>query len=103
MVVITTRHDNGKIQLLGILKDRKKETVKDFLFSITSELRDTIENVCTDLYDGYINSAREVLGEKVTIIADRFHVTRLYRKVVDQLRKKEMTRLSVHDKNSITR
>jgi len=93
VVLITTRHDNGKIQLLSILENRKKETVKDFLLSIPKELRDTIENVCTDLYDGYINAAQEVLGEKVTIIADRFHVTRLYRKAVDQLRKKEMKRL----------
>lgn len=93
VVLITTRHDNGKIQLLGILENRKKETVKEFLLSIPNELRDTIAYVCTDLYDGYINAVQEVLGEKVTLVADRFHVTRLYRKAVDQLRKKEMKRL----------
>jgi transposase len=93
VTVITLRHDNGHHQLLGILENREKETVKKFLLSIPSELRSTVENFCTDLYDGYINAAREVFGDKVAIIADRFHVARLYRKPVDELRKKEMRRL----------
>jgi transposase len=49
--------------------------------------------VCTDLYDGYINAAREVFGRQVRIVADRFHVAKLYRKGVDDLRKTELKRL----------
>jgi transposase len=93
VTLITLRHDNGRLQLLGVLENRKKETVKNFLLSIPSHLRDTIENICTDLYEGYSNAVREVLGEKVNIIADRFHVACLYRKPVDDVRKKEMKRL----------
>jgi transposase len=93
VTLITLQHDNHRIQLLGILENREKETVKNFFLSIPSELRGTVENVCTDLYDGYIYAAREIFGEKVNIIADRFHVARLYRKSVDQLRKKETKRL----------
>lgn len=93
IVLITVRHDDGRIQLLTILENREKATVKEFLMSIPKGLRDTIENVCTDLYDGYMNAAIEVLGEEVNVIADRFHVARLYRKAVDQLRKEEMKRL----------
>jgi transposase len=93
VTLITLQHDNGRLQLLSILENRKKETVKNFFLSIPNHLRDTIENVCTDLYDGYINAAREVFGDKINIIADRFHVARLYHKSVDELRKKEMRRL----------
>ena len=39
------------------------------------------------------NAAKEVFGDKVKIIIDRFHVAKLYRKGVDTLRKAEMKRL----------
>ena len=45
------------------------------------------------MYDGYINAAREVFGEDTRIVVDRFHIAKLYRKAVDDLRKKELRRL----------
>ena len=36
---------------------------------------------------------KEVLGKKVLVVADRFHVAKLYRKGLDDVRKKEMKRL----------
>ncbi|PZN74863.1 MAG: hypothetical protein DM484_20165 [Candidatus Methylumidiphilus alinenensis] len=53
----------------------------------------TVQCVCSDLYEGYTEAAREVFGENVEVVADRFHVAKLYRKEVDTLRKKEMGRL----------
>lgn len=81
--------------VLGILKNRKKQTVKDFLSSIPNHLAKTIENVCCDMYDGFINAAKEVLGSKVNIIIDRFHVAKNYRSAIDTLRKQEMKRLKI--------
>jgi transposase len=49
--------------------------------------------VCSDLYAGFINAAKEVFGRKTYVCADRFHVTKLYRNGLDSLRKKEMKRL----------
>lgn len=92
VVIISTRID-GKIVVLGVLKNRKKETVKDFLLTIPSHLAKKIENVCSDMYDGFINAAKEVFGEKVNIVIDRFHVAKNYRNATDKLRKKEMKRL----------
>lgn len=92
-VVIVSTKINGKPVVLGILKDRKKETVKNFLSSIPNRLAKTIENVCCDMYDGFINAAKEVFGSKVNIVIDRFHVAKNYRKAIDSLRKKEMKRL----------
>ena len=93
VAVITARLANHQNHILAVLKDRQKATVKDFFSSIPKHLRKTIQVVCTDLYDGYINAAREVFGRRVRIVADRFHVAKLYRKGMDDLRKTELTRL----------
>jgi len=61
--------------------------------SIPKKLRKKVGGICSDLYKGFINAANEVFGRKVIIIADRFHVVKLYRKGLDFLRKKEMKRL----------
>ena len=93
VTVITARLTEGKNRVLAILEDRQKATVKAFFSSIPKELRKTVHVVCSDLYEGYIHAAREVFGRKVRVTADRFHVAKLYRKGVDNLRKKEMKRL----------
>jgi|OpeIllAssembly_1097287.scaffolds.fasta_scaffold21886_1 transposase len=90
--IITGRID-GKTVILGVLADRKKETVKQFLMSIPQRLRREVRFVCCDMYIGFVNAAREVFGKKVRIVVDRFHVAKLYGKGLDELRKKELERL----------
>jgi len=58
----------------------------------------TVKAVCSDLYVGFMNAAKEVFGKKI-IVADRFHVTKLYREGLDALRKKEMKRLKKSCRN----
>ena len=79
--------------ILGMLADRKKETVKAFFMSIPKRLSKQVRFVCSDMYVGFINAVKEVFGKKVRIIVDRFHVAKLYGKGLDKLRKKELTRL----------
>lgn len=81
-----------KLSVIAVLTDRKKETVKEFLESIPKHLKKTVDSVCTDMYDGFVNSAKEVFGEQKVVI-DRFHVAKLYREPLDKLRVKEMRRL----------
>jgi transposase len=92
-VTIITARTGETITILAVLEGRKKETVKDFFISIPSGLRKTVRVVCSDMYDGFINAAKEVFGKKVKIVADRFHVAKLYRKSLEELRKSEMKRL----------
>lgn len=92
-VTLITSRLAGENRVLGVLQGRKKETVKAFLQSIPKRLRQTIISVCSDLYVGFLNAAREVLGKRMRIVVDRFHVARLYRKGLDTLRKQEMKRL----------
>jgi transposase len=91
-VTIVTARVDGKTIILAVLKDRTKKTVKKFLKTIPRRLRKTIVAVCSDMYDGFINAAKEVL-RGVRIVVDRFHVSKLYRKGLDDLRKSEMRRL----------
>ena len=57
--IISTQINNKPV-VLAILKDRKKDTVKEFFSSIPKRLRKAIHVVCCDMYDGYINAAKEV-------------------------------------------
>jgi transposase len=91
--IVTTRLATGSIRVLGVLEGREKATVKKFFSSISKKLRKTIRVVCSDMYEGYINAVKEVLGKRVRVVVDRFHVAKLYRKGLDDLRKEELKRL----------
>ena len=92
-VTLITSRNGDKIRIIAVLKGREKETIKAFLSSIPKSLLKTIIAVCTDMYDGYINAVKEVLGSNTPVIVDRFHVAKLYRKSLVSLRKKELRRL----------
>lgn len=92
-VVIITAFINEQLRILTVLKNREKATIKEFFLSIPKRLRKTVKAVCSDLYVGFINAAKEVFGKRIQIIADRFHVAKLYRNGLDTLRKSEMKRL----------
>ena len=93
VTIISVLLRNGKKRVIGVLEDRKKETVRKFFRSIPKRLRKTVRVFCMDLYEGFINAAKEFFGRKIRIVADRFHVAKLYRKGVDDLRKKELKRI----------
>jgi transposase len=92
VAIITARLESETL-ILGVLPDRKKATVKAFLQGIPKRLRRTIHSVCCDMYDGFVNAAKEVLGKRVKVVIDRFHVAHHYRNGLDTLRKKELKRL----------
>lgn len=91
--IISARQKDGRVVVLTILGSRTKAVVKDFLQRIPSHLRATVDSVCTDMWEGYANAAREVFGDRVHIVIDRFHVAKSYREGVDHLRQKECKRL----------
>jgi transposase len=92
VTVIYSRINNTN-KILAVLKGREKATIKTFFNSIPKKKRKTIVAVCCDMYDGYINAAREVFGSSVAVVVDRFHIAKLYRKSLLSLRKKELKRL----------
>ena len=84
---------NGVIRILAVLEGRKKATVKAFLKSIPKKLKKTVEAICVDMYDGYINAAKEVFRNSALIVIDRFHVAKLYRGELDKYRQKILKEL----------
>jgi transposase len=92
VVIVSSKNKIGKLSVIAVLPDRRKETVKAFLQSIPEPLRKTVNSVCTDMCDSFVQSACEIFGERVVVI-DRYHVSKLYREPLDQLRIYEMKRL----------
>ncbi len=91
-VVIITAKRNDRISLLGVLPNREKDTVVEFLRSIPERLKKTITTACSDMYEGYTEAIKEELPQ-VRLVIDRFHVARAYRDCLDEVRKVELRRL----------
>ena len=92
-VTIITSRVESRIRILAVIKGREKAEIKAFFSSIPHKNRKTIIAICCDLYEGFMNAAQEVFGASVPIVSDRFHVAKLYRKCLVELRKKELVRL----------
>ena len=92
VVIVTGRSASGEVKVLAVLPDRKKQTVKQFLERMPRRVKRAICTVCTDMYEGFIQAVKEVLG-KAQVVIDRYHVAKLYRAGADRLRTQEMRRL----------
>jgi transposase len=92
LTVVSAVPINSSPIVISVLENREKKTVKSFLESIPLHLRQTVNQVCTDMYDGFVNAAVETFGVQRLVI-DRYHVAKLYRKPLDKLRISEMARL----------
>ena len=92
VVIVTARLADGRLVLLGVLPDRKKDTVVKFLRTIPATLQRTIQTVCCDMYEAYTEAVREELPAAQLVI-DRFHVAEHYHAAADKLRKQELKRL----------
>ena len=96
LAIISSQQADGHIVLLGVLEDRKKETVRQFWESIPENIRKTMSVVCTDMWRGYVTATEEFSREhnlSLEVVIDRYHVAKNYREAVDKLRKKETRRL----------
>jgi len=96
VLVITARHAN-QVRILAVLPDRKKATARQFLERIPKHLHHTIDAVCSDMWAGYINAAKDFRQAhealQFDIVVDRFHVAQHYRGAVDKVRQQERKRL----------
>ena len=92
VAVISAQNVHGDLHILAVLPDRLKATLVTWLEAMPASLRARITTVCTDMWEGYITAAQEVLPA-ARIVIDRFHVARHYRDSVDTLRKQEVRRL----------
>jgi transposase len=67
--------DHTNRRVLDVLESREKDTVVKYLREgQKSGLLAHVREVTTDMWDAYVEAAREVFGEAVAIVIDRFHV-----------------------------
>ena len=69
VVIVSSRYE-GNTRLIEVLPNRKKATVLAFLKKIPGKLQTTIQDVATDMYEGYLNAAKEALGKNIEIVSD---------------------------------
>lgn len=93
VVIVSSINKYGDLTVIGVLPNRLKETVQSFLESIPERLKSTVKTICTDMYEGFVNAASEVFGSRLVVI-DRYHLSKLYRDSLDDLRISEMKRLN---------
>lgn len=85
VAIATTKQADGNLKLLGVLPDRRLETVEKFLRQIPEHLRLTVREICIDMYTGYESAVKNVMPH-ARIVVDRFHVAKNYRECADNLR-----------------
>ncbi len=74
--------------MLDVLENREKATVAAYLKAgKESGLLAAVEEVTTDMWDGYVEAAREVFGQGVAITIDRFHVMKNFQEGVTAARR----------------
>jgi transposase len=92
VTLVTARLSSGELLILAVLAGREKATVLDFLRTIPPRLLQTIQAVCCDLWEGYMEAAREELPH-ARRVADRFHIAKHYYAAAGDERKQELKRL----------
>ena len=74
--------------MLEVLESRDKATLVAWLKQAReSGVLAQVEEVTTDMGDGYVEAAKEVFGPQVRITIDRFHVAQNFQKCLNQARR----------------
>jgi len=79
-------HTQGRV--LEVLESRDKQTLMAWLRAARdSGLLGSLEEVTTDMWDGYVEAVKEVFGPQVRITIDRFHVMKNFQECLEQSRR----------------
>jgi transposase len=99
-VAVIVDHDNQRV--LEVLENRDKATVLAYLQSAKQEgLLAHVEEVTTDMWDAYVEAAREAFGEKVAITIDRFHVMKNFQECLTGARRELQRQLSDQERQQL--
>lgn len=80
--------DHTNRRVLDVLENRAKTSVIAYLAAgKASGLFAQLEEVTTDMWDGYVTAVREVFGETVRVTIDRFHVMKNFQEHLTDCRR----------------
>ena len=80
--------DHTNRRVLDVLETREKAVVKQYLEAgKASGLFAALEEVTTDMWDGYVEAVGEVFGDRVRVTIDRFHVMQNFQERLTEARR----------------
>ena len=79
--------DHTNRRVLDVLEGRGKELIVKYLRQNKGGLFAQLEEVTTDMWDGYVNAAEEVFKESVRVTIDRFHVMKNFQEQLTEARR----------------
>jgi transposase len=77
-----------------VLEGRDKDLIVNYLRANKDGLLAQLEEVTTDMWDGYVNAVREVFGPSLRVTIDRFHVVKNFQEQLTQARREIQRGLS---------
>ncbi len=94
--------DHTNRRVLDVLESREKATVVQYLRAgRTSGLFAHVREVTTDRWDAYVEASREVFGEAVAIVIDRFHVMKNVQEQLTAARRELQRALPVEEARAL--
>ena len=79
--------DHTNKRVLDVLEGRDKDLIANYLRTNRQGLFAQLEEVTTDMWDGYVNAAEEVFKESVRVTIDRFHVMKNFQEQLTEARR----------------
>ena len=87
---LTLVNDLRRNRVLYVAEGREQSSLDGFWSTISGEQRDSIQAVAMDMWDPYVNSVRNHLGEAdKKIVFDKFHLAQHLGEAVDRVRRRE--------------
>jgi transposase len=97
---VITDHTNHRV--LEVLESREKARVKAYLEEgRSSGLFASVEEVTTDMWDGYVEAAKEAFGGQVRVTIDRFHVMQNFHDRLTEARREIQRELSPEEAQAL--
>ncbi len=94
--------DRDRRVVLEVLEDRKKETVRTWLDTLSDQQKQAIQTVSMDMWEAFINAFLERIPDAdQKICFDRFHIASYFGKAVDDVRIQEHKALRANGGESI--
>jgi transposase len=99
-VAVIVDHTNHRV--LEVLESREKAVVKQYLEAGQARgLFAVLEEVTTDMWDGYVEAVREVFQDQVRVTIDRFHVMQNFQERLTQARREIQRSLSKEEAQAL--
>lgn len=88
--------------MLEVLENREKATVLAYLKRAKAAgLLAQVEELTTDMWDAYVEAAREAFGNEVVITIDRFHVMKNFQECLTGARRELQRKLSAGERDRL--